>query len=606
MRVFVATTLVPGMDLVGPLERVQSEVTVLRRVEDAAELLAVARSGTVDVLLMAGDLAPLSRGLLGELDSLPRPVGLVAVSEVSADRTRARALGVRTLRADVDPLELADALVAAARNAQTGLPHVREAEDPAADDAEPLPETLTGTGPDAGRVPEQAANPGVEQNAVADGGVVRPGHAVGGPGMTADAAQGRGRSASGTDGASADGASACGADASEARDPRSVGEFGSGDTAPEESGSTGAADSRQVHAGRSSAGGTAAAGPAATPDASGSSRPRAGRITAVWGPAGAPGRTTVAVNLAAEAAALGARVLLVDADTYAPAAGVLLGLTDESAGLAQAARTADRGRLDRSALDSAAVRVRAAGADLCVLTGLTRPERWPELRGAAVEEVMRCAREGWDEVVVDVGFCLEEDEELSFDIPAPQRNGATLAVLRAADRILAVGGGDSVGLPRLMRGVDALREAVPDGPEPEVVVNRVRPAASGTAPQSQITAVWRRFGPGLPITAFLPADPAACDRALLGGRLLAEAAPKSPLRKALRELADVGPPRTPGPVTVPGSARRSPLRRLGTAVAAALRRGRAAGASAPRTEAGSAERPVPSVVEAPGEAAGRD
>jgi len=147
---------------------------------------------------------------------------------------------------------------------------------------------------------------------------------------------------------------------------------------------------------------------------------------------------------------------------------------------------------------------------------------------------------------------------------------------------------------------------VPDGPEPEVVVNRVRPAASGTAPQSQITAVWRRFGPGLPITAFLPADPAACDRALLGGRLLAEAAPKSPLRKALRELADVGPPRTPGPVTVPGSARRSPLRRLGTAVAAALRRGRAAGASAPRTEAGSAERPVPSVVEAPGEAAGRD
>jgi hypothetical protein len=39
-------------------------------------------------------------------------------------------------------------------------------------------------------------------------------------------------------------------------------------------------------------------------------------LAVVWGPKGAPGRTTVAVNLAFEAAASGAEVLLVDADTY--------------------------------------------------------------------------------------------------------------------------------------------------------------------------------------------------------------------------------------------------------------------------------------------------
>ena len=42
--------------------------------------------------------------------------------------------------------------------------------------------------------------------------------------------------------------------------------------------------------------------------------PRA--LLAVWGPKGAPGRTTVAVNLAFEAAPLVGEVLLVDADTY--------------------------------------------------------------------------------------------------------------------------------------------------------------------------------------------------------------------------------------------------------------------------------------------------
>src|ERR1019366_10177289 len=41
-----------------------------------------------------------------------------------------------------------------------------------------------------------------------------------------------------------------------------------------------------------------------------------GRLVAVWGPTGAPGRTTVAVVLATEAARLGCPSLLADADCY--------------------------------------------------------------------------------------------------------------------------------------------------------------------------------------------------------------------------------------------------------------------------------------------------
>lgn len=574
MRVFVATTLAPGLDLVGPLERAQSDVTVLRRVEDAAELLAVARSGTVDVLLLAGDLTPLTRGMLAELDSLARPVGLVAVSEVSADRSRARGLGVRTLRADADPLDLADALAAAARDAQTGRSHttgIADGPGSDADDAEALP---------AGLTDDASAQPGNGAPAPAEDTPSRPAGDV--PGAPREAATApAGASRGGADGpdaapidheppaeaipAAADGAAeGTPSDGSEVRGPAG-GEAGAG--TPEAVGSGADAGVR--------------------PDVAAEDTPRRpGRITAVWGPAGAPGRTTVAANLAAEFALHGQRVLLVDADTYGPSVGVLLGLTDESAGLARAVRDADRGRLDGAAVERAAVLVRAAGADLAVLTGLTRPERWPELRGPAVEEVLRRARDRYDEVVVDVGFCLEEDEELSFDIPAPQRNAATLAALRAADRILTVGTGDSVGLPRLMRGVEALTEAVPEGPAPVVVVNRVRAAASGTAPQSQITAVWRRFGPTAPIAAFLPADAAACDRALLGGQLLAEAAPTSPLRRALQDLVAPAPEACGAGRAGTGS-RRSPLRRLGAAVAATLHpaRGRAASEEAPASPA---------------------
>ena len=117
MRVAVAALVAPHHDVIGPLERAQAEVTVLRRVEDLAELLAVARSGSVDVLLASAEVEEITRALIDEVDSLDRPVGLVVQSEVPAERGRLRRLGVPALRLDADPLELAAALTQAARDA---------------------------------------------------------------------------------------------------------------------------------------------------------------------------------------------------------------------------------------------------------------------------------------------------------------------------------------------------------------------------------------------------------------------------------------------------------------------------------------------------------
>ncbi len=261
----------------------------------------------------------------------------------------------------------------------------------------------------------------------------------------------------------------------------------------------------------------------------------AGQLIAVWGPAGSPGRTLVAANMAGELAAAGNSVFLIDADSYGASVAGLLGLLDESAGLAQACRLADLGQLDADALLKVATPVVLKSGTLRILTGITRADRWTELRGSALGVVFEKAREIADYVVVDTGFCLEADEELSFDTMAPRRNAATLRSLELADTVYAVGAADSIGVPRLVRGLSELEAVVPQA-VPRVVLNKVRASAAGRSPERQLRDAWERYGPAAAIAAFLPSDSAASDSALLSGCLLLEAAPQSGLRLAIAEL----------------------------------------------------------------------
>ncbi|WP_448640962.1 AAA family ATPase [Geodermatophilus sp. URMC 63] len=282
-------------------------------------------------------------------------------------------------------------------------------------------------------------------------------------------------------------------------------------------------------------------------------RPPGGRVVAVWGPTGAPGRTTVAVGLADEAARLGVPTLLVDADVYGGVVAQVLGLLDESPGLAGAARQAAAGTLDGSALGRLAWSVRP---HLGVLTGLARADRWPELRPRAVAAVLDEARRSADLTVVDCAFNLEEDEELSFDTAAPRRNGATVTVLESADVVLCVSGADPVALQRTIRALGQLRDLLPEV-EPAVVVNQVRRGPVPGDPRREIGEALGRFA-GREVRAFLPADRRATDAALASGRTLAEVAPASPLRTGLRSLAAAL-----AQVPEPAAGRRRPRRRAG-------------------------------------------
>lgn len=265
----------------------------------------------------------------------------------------------------------------------------------------------------------------------------------------------------------------------------------------------------------------------AAPDWPDAPQARTGRTTAVWGPTGAPGRSTIATALATLLAARGIQTLLLDLDTWGASVAQLLGLVDEAPGVAAAARAAEQGTLDVPTLSRIAPEVTPG---LRVLTGLPSPERWPEARAGAVEHLLDVARRLVDHVVVDCGFALEDDEELSYDTAAPRRNAATLTALEQADDLVVVGAADPVGLGRLVRGMSAL--AAVRSPHRIVVVNKVRASVAGAHPERSIAEVLGRFA-GLTELTFIPWAPEECDAALLAGRAVTEFAPDGAMARAV-------------------------------------------------------------------------
>lgn len=267
------------------------------------------------------------------------------------------------------------------------------------------------------------------------------------------------------------------------------------------------------------------------------------RVIAVWGPAGAPGRSTVATELSVELARGGRHVALVDADTHAPSLALTLGLADEGPGFAAACRQAELGGLDVRELTRIAVPLGRTGVD--VLTGINRPSRWPELSDRRVGAALAACREWADYTVVDVASSLERDEEIVSDLDGPRRNAATLAALRGADLVVAVVSADPVGVARFLRGHADLRATVGATPV-AVVANRLRPGTLGIDARGQVRRTLDRFG-GIEDVWFLPQDPRSADAAILASLPIAEVAPRSPLTLALRRFVGEAVVPTPEP-----------------------------------------------------------
>ncbi|CAN5399255.1 hypothetical protein BH10ACT7_BH10ACT7_09890 [soil metagenome] len=259
-----------------------------------------------------------------------------------------------------------------------------------------------------------------------------------------------------------------------------------------------------------------------------------GTVIAVWGPAGAPGRTTLAISIAAELAALGRSVALADVDTHGASVAPALGLLDEAPGFAAACRLVGADSLTVPELERIGQRYESALGSFWVLTGIGRPSRWPEWSAERVAGVIRQCR-GWVEfTVLDTGSSLENDEEITSDLFAPRRNAATVTALHEADRVVAVGSADPVGMSRFMRAHADVIEAAASATV-TVVMNRVRASAIGLNPNAQVTRTLARFG-GIDSPVLVPHDQSGLDGAILSGRTLPETAPRSAARTAIRDF----------------------------------------------------------------------
>ncbi|GAA1689518.1 hypothetical protein GCM10009808_03030 [Microbacterium sediminicola] len=263
----------------------------------------------------------------------------------------------------------------------------------------------------------------------------------------------------------------------------------------------------------------------------GASLPRGGRVITVWGPGGAPGRTTLAIELAHRLASRQDPALLVDADTHGAGVALALGLGDEGPGFPAACRRAQRQELDATELARIS---QDLGGGLRVLTGINRPSRWPELPQDRVRAALTACR-GWSShTVVDVAAPLERDEEIVSDLVGDRRNGATLGALLAADLVIAVAGADPVGVARFLRAHAQLRETI--GVTPTIVIaNRLRPGALGIDARGQVRRSLARFA-GIGDVWFVPPDPRSADAALLAGKPIGAVAPRSPIVTALDRL----------------------------------------------------------------------
>ena len=196
---------------------------------------------------------------------------------------------------------------------------------------------------------------------------------------------------------------------------------------------------------------------------------QADALIAVLSGWGSPGRTTLAVNLAAELAARGGSPLLIDADLWGASVKQSLGLDPDGTGLAAALRAVERGTFDSGGL----MRLTEERDGIRVLGGLNKSERWREVSGVALESFWDVVRTWPGYVIIDGPVRLPAADEDIVGSFGPAPNDMWNSIWEAATDVCLVGS--------RYRGGPPVRELLPDLEDPprHIAINARAPPGRG-------------------------------------------------------------------------------------------------------------------------------
>lgn len=247
-----------------------------------------------------------------------------------------------------------------------------------------------------------------------------------------------------------------------------------------------------------------------------------GKLITVWGPKGAPGRTTVAIELAFVLAATDPSTLLIDGDPFGGDIAQMLGV-EPGPGVLSAARS----MLDETSGATEIERglTRAGPSGPIFLPGLARPSLWSDLALSGWRKVLSWSRANLTTTIVDSGpsFGALTEDRLSRDLVVD-------ATLAPADIVVCVVRADPVGVRNFLTEFPRLEEII----EPHrirVVLNRLGPGE-----EQELRALIRRHT-GIQTVAQLPDAAALARAAVERGRSITEIHPDCDLVAAVRGLA---------------------------------------------------------------------
>ena len=249
----------------------------------------------------------------------------------------------------------------------------------------------------------------------------------------------------------------------------------------------------------------------------------AGRLIAVWGSKGSPGRTTLAIELAFVLAAEDPSTILIDGDPYGGDVVQALGVEPGPSIIwAAQALLEEQGGVH---VESALSRVGSRGPVL--LPGLARPSLWQDLSGSGWRRLLEWSKERFAHTVLDAGPTLEEGSEPSH---RTTREGITGATLLAADVVVCVVRADPIGARNFLCEFPNLEERV-DQEKIRLVLNRV----DGDDARGLARSIKQQTG--LYPVAQIQDEPQVLRAAAWRGRSAAEISPDSGFVSATRDLA---------------------------------------------------------------------